>query len=123
MKTLEELNAIRDRMKSTIALREETNETRIVVGMATCGIAAGARPVLNTFAELVEKAGLTGKVSVVQMGCIGRCQEEPIVEVYCKGADKVTYGKVTPEMAKEIMEKHIQGGKPIAEYLIGDAAN
>ena len=122
MKTLEELNAIRDRMKSTIALREETNETRIVVGMATCGIAAGARPVLNKFAELVEKAGLTGKVSVTAMGCIGHCTEEPIVEVI-SGADKVTYGKVTPQMAEESMEKHIQGGKPIAEYLLGDAAN
>ena len=122
MKSLAELAAIRDKMKDKVAIREGSGAIRVVVGMATCGIAAGARPVLNKIAALVEKAGLTGKVSVTAMGCIGHCAEEPIVEVI-SGADKVTYGKVTPQMAEEIMEKHIQGGKPIAEYLLGDAAN
>ncbi len=121
MKTLEELSAIRDRMKSKVALREESNEIRIVVGMATCGIAAGARPVLNTFVEEVDKAGLVGTVSVTQTGCIGMCRFEPIVEVMKAGEEKVTYVKMTPDKAKEVMEKHIKGGKPVVEYTIGNA--
>lgn len=119
MKTLEELLAIKEKMKGKIALREESNDVRIVVGMATCGIAAGARPVLNTFVEEVDKAGLTGKVAVVQTGCIGICQYEPVVEIYKAGEEKVTYVKMTAEKAKEVMEKHIKGGKPVAEYTIG----
>ena len=121
MKTLEELAAIRNRMKSKVALREETNDTRIVVGMATCGIAAGARPVLNAFVEEVEKAGLVGSVAVTQTGCIGMCKSEPIVEVMRPGEEKVTYVKMTAEKAKEVMEKHIKGGKPVVEYTIGNA--
>ncbi len=120
MKTLEELAAIRNRMKSKVAMREETNDTRIVVGMATCGIAAGARPVLNAFVEEVEKAGLVGSVSVTQTGCIGMCKSEPIVEVMRPGEEKVTYIKMTAEKAKEVMEKHIKGGKPVVEYTIGN---
>ena len=120
MKTLAELAAIRDKMKNKVALREETGETRIVVGMATCGIAAGARPVLNAFVEAVDAAGLNGTVAVTQTGCIGVCHLEPIVEVYHSGEDKVTYVKMTPEKALEVMEKHITGGKPVVEYTIGN---
>lgn len=120
MKSLAELSAIRDKMKSKVALREETGETRIVVGMATCGIAAGARPVLSAFVEEVDKAGLNGKVAVTQTGCIGICRYEPIVEVYRSGEEKVTYIKMTAEKAKEVMEKHIKGGKPVVEYTIGN---
>ena len=121
MKTLAELSAIRDRMKNKVALREESGETRIVVGMATCGIAAGARPVLATFVEEVDKAELVGSVSVTQTGCIGLCRYEPIVEVMRSGEEKVTYIKMTPDKAREVMEKHIKGGKPITEYTIGNA--
>ena len=120
MKSLAELAAIRDRMKDKVALREGTNDTRIVVGMATCGIAAGARPVLNTFVEEVENAGLTGEVTVTQTGCIGICQYEPVVEVYKSGEEKVTYVKMTSDKAKEVFEKHIKGGKPVEEYTIGN---
>ncbi len=120
MKSLAELSAIRDKMKSKVALREETGETRIVVGMATCGIAAGARPVLNAFVEEVDKAGLNGKVAVTQTGCIGICRYEPIVEVYRSGEEKVTYIKMTADKAREVMEKHIKGGKPVVEYTIGN---
>ena len=123
MKTLAELSAIRDRMKNKVALREESGETRIVVGMATCGIAAGARPVLSAFVEEVDKAGLVGSVSVTQTGCIGLCRYEPIVEVMRSGEEKVTYIKMTPDKAREVMEKHIKGGKPITEYTIGNAEN
>ena len=120
MKSLAELAAIRDKMKNKVALREESGATRIVVGMATCGIAAGARPVLSTFVEEVDKAGLNGSVAVTQTGCIGLCRYEPIVEVLRAGEEKVTYIKMTPEKALEVMEKHIKGGKPVVEYTIGN---
>ena len=120
MKSLAELAAIRDKMKNKVALREESGETRIVVGMATCGIAAGARTVLSTFVEEVDKAGLNGSVAVTQTGCIGLCRYEPIVEVLRAGEEKVTYIKMTPEKALEVMEKHIKGGKPVVEYTIGN---
>ena len=119
MKSLAELAAIRDRMKDKVSIREGSGNIRVVVGMATCGIAAGARPVLNAFVEAVNEAGLATKVSVTQTGCIGLCQYEPIVEVYEKDKEKVTYIKMTAEKAKEVVEKHLKGGKVIGEYTIG----
>ncbi len=121
MKSLEELMAIKAKMQDKVAIRKGSGETRIVVGMATCGIAAGARPVLNAFVEAVTEAGLADTVSVTQTGCIGICQYEPVVEVYEKGQEKVTYIKMTPEKAQEVIEKHIKGGKVVAEYTIGTA--
>ena len=118
MKSLAELQAIKDRMKDKVVLREGTSQVRVVVGMATCGIAAGARPVLNAFVEAVNESGLAGDVSVSQTGCIGICQYEPVVEVYTKDAEKVTYVKMTADKAKEVIEKHIKGGKAIAEYTV-----
>ena len=122
MKSLEELKAIKAKMQDKVAIRTASGETRIVVGMATCGIAAGARPVLNAFVEGVSAAGLSDDVIVTQTGCIGICQYEPVVEVYTKGAEKVTYVKMTAERAKEVIEKHIKGGKVVTEYTIGAAA-
>ena len=119
MKSLEELKAIKAKMQDKVSLRTSSGETRIVVGMATCGIAAGARPVLNAFVEGINEAGLSESVIVTQTGCIGICQYEPVVEVYTKDSEKVTYVKMTAERAKEIIEKHIKGGKPVAEYTIG----
>ena len=121
MKSLEELMAIKAKMQDKVAIRKGSGETRIVVGMATCGIAAGARPVLNAFVEAVNEAGLADTVSVTQTGCIGICQYEPVVEVYEKCEEKVTYVKMTPAKAKEVIEKHIKGGKVVAEYTIGAA--
>ena len=121
MKSLAELQAIKDKMKDKVILREGTGDVRVVVGMATCGIAAGARPVLNTFVEEVNKADLNEKVSISQTGCIGICQFEPVVEVFEAGKDKVTYVKMTPEKAKRVVEEHLKGGKVISEYTI--AAN
>lgn len=120
MKSLEELMAIKQKMQDKVAVRNAENDNvRVVVGMATCGIAAGARPVLNAFVEGVNEAGLATKVSVTQTGCIGLCQYEPIVEIYEKDKDKVTYIKMTAEKAKEVIEKHLKGGKVISEYTIG----
>ena len=116
MKSLAELQAIKDKMKNKVVLREGTNDIRVVVGMATCGIAAGARPVLNAIVEEVNNAGLADKITVSQTGCIGLCQYEPIVEVFEAGKEKVTYTKVDPDKAKRIVEEHLKGGKVIAEY-------
>ena len=118
MKSLAELAAIRDKMKNKVALREESGETRIVVGMATCGIAAGARPVLNAFVDEVAKRNLKN-VTVAQTGCIGMCQYEPIVEVFEPGKDKVTYVQVSPEKVAEIVASHIVNGNPVVEYTVG----
>lgn len=120
MKTLEELAQIREKMKDKVGLREGVSGIRIVVGMATCGIAAGARPVLNTLVEEVNAHGVSSKATVTQTGCIGICQYEPVVEVFEAGKEKVTYVKVTPDMAKRIVAEHIKSGKPVTEYTIGN---
>ena len=118
MKSLAELAAIRDKMKDKVSLREGTNDIRIVVGMATCGIAAGARPVLNALVEEISANGLSEKATVTQTGCIGICQYEPVVEVFEGGKEKVTYVQMTPEKAKRVVEEHIKNGKPVAEYTL-----
>ena len=120
MKTLAELAAIKEKMQNKVVLREGSSDIRVVVGMATCGIAAGARPVLNAFVEEVNNAGLADKVTVTQTGCIGICQYEPVVEIYEAGKDKVTYVKMSPEKAKEVVEKHLKGGNAIADYTISN---
>ena len=120
MKSLEELKAIKAKMQDKVNLRTSSAQTRVVVGMATCGIAAGARPVLAAFVEGINEAGLSDNVIVTQTGCIGICQYEPVVEI-SNGEDKVTYVKMTAERAKEVIEKHIKGGKVVAEYTIGEA--
>ena len=120
MKSLAELAAIREKMKDKVVLREGTNEVRVVVGMATCGIAAGARPVLNAFVEEVNKQGLSSNVTVTQTGCVGMCQYEPVVEVYEAGKEKVTYAKMTPEKVGRVVSEHLKGGKVVNEYTISN---
>ena len=122
MKSLEELKAIRNKMQGQVGLRaEDHNHTRVVVGMATCGIASGARPVLNALSTLVQEKGLTGKVAVTQTGCIGLCQYEPIVEVMEPGKQKITYIKMTADKAAEIVERHLIGGHVVEEYTLNSA--
>ena len=118
MKSLAELQAIKEKMRDKVILREGLNSVRVVVGMATCGIAAGARPVLNALGEGVNKEGLTEKVTVSQTGCIGICQLEPIVEVFEPGKEKVTYVKMTPEKAARVIEEHLKNGNVVNEYTI-----
>ena len=122
MKSLAELEAIRQKTLERINLRRENeNElVRIVVGMATCGIAAGARPVMLAFMEEVNKREM-GNVTVTQTGCVGMCRLEPMVDVYLPGQPKVTYVHMTPEKAVRVMEEHIVGGHLVAEYTIGAA--
>ena len=119
MKSLAELAAIREKMQNKVVIREGMGTTRVVVGMATCGIAAGARPVLSAFVEGVNANGLTDKVAVTQTGCIGICQYEPVVEIFEEGKEKVTYVKLDATKAAEIVEKHLKGGKIVEEYTIG----
>ena len=118
MKSLAELQAIKEKMRDKVILREGVNSVRVVVGMATCGIAAGARPVLTALVEGVNKEGLTEKVTVSQTGCIGICQLEPIVEVFEPGKEKITYVKMTPEKAARVIEEHLKNGNVVNEYTI-----
>lgn len=122
MKTLEELKAIREKMQSQVSMRaEDHNHIRVVVGMATCGIASGARPVLNTLATAVQEKGLTDKIAVTQTGCIGLCQYEPIVEVLEPGKPKVTYIKMNADKALEVLERHLIGGHVVEDYTLSSA--
>ena len=121
MKTVAELQAIRDRMQKQIYLRDAGDvRIRVVVGMATCVIAAGARPVLTAFLEEVQKRDLKN-ISVAQTGCIGVCRLEPIVEVYVPGQEKVTYVRMTPEKVPGIVSEHLVNGRVVSEYTIGAA--
>ncbi len=119
MKSLQELSALRDKMKKTVSTREANSETtRVVVGMATCGIAAGARPVLSEFTQQVADSDLSNVV-VTQTGCIGICQYEPVVEIFEPGKEKTTYVKMTPDKVARIVKEHLGKGFPVTEYTIG----
>ena len=119
MKSLAELAALREKAKAEVNIRQGADDDiRVVVGMATCGIAAGARPVLAAFVEEVNKRQLK-KVMVTQTGCIGMCKLEPIVEVYVPGQEKVTYVKMTAEKAAKVVASHIVNGTVVSEYTIG----
>ena len=121
MKSLEELKAIREKMQKQMDVRENNEDNiRVVVGMATCGIAAGARPVLAAFLEEVAKRELKN-VTVTQTGCIGVCRLEPIAEVYVPGEEKVTYVKLKPEMVPHIVTEHLVNHNVVTEYTIGAA--
>ena len=121
MKSLAELAAIKAKMKDKVAIRDDSDNTRVVVGMATCGIAAGARPVLAAFIEAVNAADMSDKITVTQTGCIGMCQFEPVVEIYAPGQEKVTYVKMDAERAKKVVEEHLIGGTVVAEYTINNS--
>lgn len=119
MKSLAELQQLRDKISKQVDLRKDReNGVRVVVGMATCGIAAGARPVMNAFLNEVSKRGLSD-VTVTQTGCIGMCRLEPIVEVFMPGQEKVTYVHMNEEKVARIVAEHIINKQPVAEYTVG----
>ena len=121
MKSLEELKAIREKMKRQMDLREnDENSIRVVVGMAPCGIAAGARPVMTAFLDEINRRGLTN-VTVSQTGCIGVCRLEPVAEVFVPGEEKVTYVRLRPEMVPSIVEQHLVNHNVVQDYTIGAA--
>lgn len=117
MKTLAELTAVREKNRPLVAMREGRDDIRVVVAMGTCGIAAGAQEVLTAFVEGVNANGLYEHVLVRQSGCIGSCAQEPIVEVYQDGKEKITYAGMTPEKAQRVIQEHLIGGTPVAEYI------
>ena len=122
MKSLAELQALRDKMRNTMGIRaDDSGNIRVVVGMATCGIAAGARPVLQAFTDEIAKRGLHN-VTIAQTGCIGICQYEPVVEIMEPGKEKVTYVKMTAEKAAQVVSNHLVNGNVMTEYTIGAAA-
>ena len=119
MKSLAELQAIRDKAKTQLNMREENPDAiRVLVGMATCGIAAGARPVLTAIVDEVAKRELSD-IMVTQTGCIGICQYEPVVEVIDANGEKTTYVKMTAEKALRVVNDHLVNGNVVTEYTIG----
>ena len=120
MKSLAELEEIRKKTLDEIKMRKNKEGIRVVVGMATCGIAAGARPVMNRFVEEIAKRKLSD-VSVTMTGCIGVCKLEPIVEVINADGTKVTYVKMTPEKASRVVTEHIVNGRVCQDLTIGAA--
>lgn len=122
MKSLAELEAIRKKTLEQMSIRESNERMRVVVGMATCGIAAGARPVMNAFLEELKKRNIND-VKVTMTGCIGACRLEPIVDVIDNEGKKVTYVKMTPEKAARIVAEHIVNGRVCLDYTIGAEEN
>jgi NADP-reducing hydrogenase subunit HndB len=120
MKSLAELKAIKEKMQGQVGVRSnDHSETRVVVGMATCGIAAGARPVLQILSQLVQEKNIQD-VSVTQTGCIGLCQYEPIVEVFGADGEKITYINMDEAKAREVVDRHLVRGQVVTEYLVGN---
>ena len=120
MKSLYQLEEIRNKTLAKINLRKDDDDSiRVVVGMATCGIASGARPVLKALSDAVQEKQLEN-VAVTQTGCIGLCKYEPIVEVLEPGKEKVTYIKMTAEKALDVVEQHLIRGQVVTEYTLGD---
>ena len=121
IKSLEELEKIRDEHKDKVSLRHNNpgggDKIEVLIGMATCGITAGARETLNTFAEEIGRLGL-GNVRVVSVGCIGYCHSEPTVQVNIPGQQPVLYGNVRKDKVHQIVEQHIQGGKPVESLVL-----
>lgn len=117
MKSLDELKKLREKAQETIRLREQTEGTKIIVGMGTCGIAAGAREVMLALVDELQKKNLADVV-VTQTGCAGLCEKEPLVEVIRPGQPKITYGYMTPEKARQMITSHIVNGQVIGEYVI-----
>lgn len=122
MESWEELNEIRAKMRDQLFTRDRTGKnlnTRIVVGMATCGIAAGAQPVFDAFVDEIARRNLR-RVKVTKAGCLGMCKLEPMAEVYVPGEEKVTYIKLTADAARQIVAEHIVNGNPVLQYVIGN---
>lgn len=117
MKTIQELEEIRKKSWDKVNPGKDRKNPRIVVGMATCGIAAGAKPVMSAILDELNKLNIND-VEVAQTGCIGICKLEPIVEVIMPGEEKVTYVKMTASMARRIVREHIKDGNAIDEYIM-----
>lgn len=115
MKSLAELIELRDKALAKVNMRDGKAHKQIIVGMGTCGIAAGARPVVQAFMEELEKNELT-TVTITLSGCMGDCVQEPVVQVVDDKGEKTTYVNMTPEKAAKVVAEHVIGGTPVAEF-------
>ncbi|MGE4320932.1 MAG: ferredoxin [Acholeplasmataceae bacterium] len=117
MKSLEELKKLRDASLKKMTMRYTKDGFRVQVGMATCGIASGARPILNEFLEQIEHHDLKN-VTITQVGCMGECAFEPMAEIVDASGQSYIYCSLTIPMVREIVEKHIMNHQPITKYLL-----
>lgn len=117
IKSLDDLKRIREEALEKRKVKSSTMGVQIIVGMGTCGIAAGARDTMKSILGQIETKNLSG-IIVSQTGCIGLCEKEPIVQVVIGDSPKVTYGKVNPEVAARILEDHVLNGKIVEDYKI-----
>lgn len=118
MKSIEELKAIRDRALKDMSVRDNEDKTRVVVGMATCGIAAGAKPVMAAFIDELKKRNIDN-VSVSMTGCIGICRLEPVAEIIGANGEKTTYVMLDAEKVRRIVAEHIVNQNPVTEFTVG----
>ena len=117
IKSLEDLNKIKDKALENRKVREASSAVQIVISMGTCGIAVGAHETLKTVLDYIEKNQIKD-VNVVQTGCIGLCSQEPILEIVKSGSKKTSYGKVSPDIAKKIMKSHVVEGNIFQDNVI-----
>lgn len=116
MKSLEELRELRDKVQKDLEMRNNSERPKIIIGMGTCGIAAGARKILKAVMKEIDKRGLD--VTVTQTGCIGMCEKEPLLDVKMPGKDRVTYGNLTPADVKMIIVEHVINGNIVEDLAI-----
>jgi (2Fe-2S) ferredoxin len=117
IKSLDDLKRIREEALEKRRVKSASGQAQVIVGMGTCGIAAGARDTMKAILGEIESEGLSGVV-VTQTGCIGLCEKEPIVQIAIGDQPKVTYGKVTPEVARQILREHVVNGTVVSNHVI-----
>ncbi len=117
IKSLDDLKKIREAALEKRKISETSGASQVIIGMGTCGIAAGARDTMKSVLEYIEANNLENVV-VTQTGCIGLCEQEPIMQVVLAGQEKVTYGKVNAEVAKQIMKEHVREGRVVSDHVI-----
>ena len=117
IKSLDDLKRVREEALEKRRVKSASGQVQVIVGMGTCGIAAGARDTMKAILEFIEKSATTG-IIVTQTGCIGQCEKEPIVQVVIGDQPKITYGKVNPEVARRIMQEHVTDGEIVSDHVI-----
>ena len=117
IKSLEELKRVREEALAKKQMKATPGNIQVIVAMGTCGIAAGARDTMKSILSFIEVEGLSG-VTVTQTGCMGMCEQEPIVQIIIGDQPKVVYGKVNAEVASQIMKQHVQHGMPVKDYVL-----
>lgn len=122
MKTIEELKRLREKLQHQHKIEQNVADVQVILGMGTCGIAAGAREVMTALLEEIAKRNLTNVV-IKQTGCIGMCEKEVLLDVVRPGEPRITYGKVKPSHVAQIVAEHIVNGRIIEELVVGKIEN